>query len=224
MQQVFVVVSADWEATEGHLFRFTSEKGFSQDAIDVSLGKKGMGIGRGLISLADPGPVKKEGDLRSPAGVFSLGTAFGLNAFVGKYPYIQLHSQIVAVDDPDSVYYNQLVDQNKIGRPDWKTGERMSEESLYEWGVVIEHNYPKVKKGYGSAIFFHVWRGKGHPTFGCTAMESCYMKALLEVLDAPILIQLPRPLLKEQYLLDFLPATAIKEFQDLLGAQGYLWV
>ena len=43
-------------------------------------------------------------------------------------------------------------------------------DSLYEVGIVIGHNRSPVVKGCGSAIFFHIWRGRGIPTSGCVAM------------------------------------------------------
>ena len=35
------------------------------------------------------------------------------------------------------------------------------DDNLYELGVIIQHNFPRVIKGRGSAIFFHIWDKAG---------------------------------------------------------------
>ena len=68
------------------------------------------------------------------------------------------------------------------------------DDALYEWGMVVNHNTGDVIPGRGSAIFLHVWSGRGKPTAGCTAMSR---EDLLRVMtwlrsDArPVLVQVP---------------------------------
>jgi L,D-peptidoglycan transpeptidase YkuD (ErfK/YbiS/YcfS/YnhG family) len=90
---------------------------------------------------------KKEGDESSPAGVFKLFSVFGLanSAQVRflRFPYQQITATTEAIDDPQSRYYNRIVDRAAITRPDWSS----SSESMlrvgepYRWGIMIEHNW-----------------------------------------------------------------------------------
>ena len=51
------------------------------------------------------------------------------------------------------------------------------------------------KKGFGSAIFFHIWRGGGSkPTSGCTTMESKKLSSMISKIDPsknPVYVILP---------------------------------
>lgn len=199
--QLLLVISKNWDENAGTLFRFersTVDSSWKQvDSFPVMLGKKGLGWGRGLHGGSRPGdPEKKEGDLRAPAGVFSLGTAFGEKAeHPGSYPYLQVTAGIVAVDDVNSSFYNQIVDREKIERPDWKSEEKMQhKDGLYRMGLFVNHNFPKPVPGLGSCIFLHIWRGEGKATIGCTSMEANQLSKTLSWLRpeaSPLLVQLP---------------------------------
>ena len=85
----------------------------------------------------------REGDGRSPAGVFALGTAFGYasHALPGlKMPYLSLSPSIECVDDIASRHYNRIVDRSVVA-PDWNSSEHMRNTGKsYRWGIVIDHN------------------------------------------------------------------------------------
>ena len=69
----------------------------------------------------------------------------------------------------------------------------LRDDDLYKWGVFVEHNTKPTKPEYGSCIFFHLWRGPGKHTAGCTAMTENNMLDLIKWLDAskePRLVQL----------------------------------
>ena len=142
---------------------------------------------------------KSEGDLRSPAGIFSLGHIFGFspNSQIShlKMDYLELNEFTEAVDDPLSNSYNCIVDRREVIL-DWNSSEKMREEPLYELGLVIHHNFPQPKPGKGSAIFFHRWRNCNSGTAGCTAMSQVHLEKILYWLDKsknPVLVQLPYP-------------------------------
>jgi len=171
--------------------------------VPVLLGRNGMGWGRDETDLSGlPGPTKREGDDKAPAGVFKLGTAFGYAQKPGamKLPYLSLTKEIVAVDDPHSRYYNQLIDRTKISKPDWRSAENMVlTDDRYKWGIVVEHNLPPVP-GAGSNIFLHCWKDPSTLTSGCTAMAEPNMLRLLHWLDLqrkPRFVQLPRSIYSE---------------------------
>ena len=99
------------------------------------------------------------------------------------------------VDDSNSIYYNQLVHSNSIEKKDWNSSEKMKEIGfLYNLGLVIQHNCQPIKQNMGSAIFMHIWRGKGMGTGGCTAMKEKNLNEVVSWLDKaqnPCLVQLP---------------------------------
>ena len=80
-RQLLLVRASSWWATTGTLQRYERDSGSSWRSVGagvpVNLGRSGMGWGRGLHASAAVGPQKREGDGRSPAGVFRLSRAFG---------------------------------------------------------------------------------------------------------------------------------------------------
>jgi len=123
---------------------------------------------------------KREGDGKSPTGVFALGLAFGYNPFVEtKMSYRQATDDDFWVDDADSEDYNRWVK----GEPNAVSWEKMKrDDDQYKYGVVIEYNMDPVVKGKGSAIFLHVWND-GDSTLGCVAMSEEMILKILAWLD-----------------------------------------
>ena len=213
--QMIVVVTPGWDAVQGRLQRFeradTHESWRPVGApIAIVVGSKGMGWGIGLIAAGHPGvriepePVKIEGDGKSPAGVFALGTAFGDAAqpLPGiKLPYLVLTPSIECVDDASSKNYNRIVDRSTVA-PDWNSSEHMRDVGeSYRWGIVIDHNATvpgstTPRPGGGSCVFLHIWHSPDRGTAGCTAMTGDNLESLLLWLDParrPVLVQLPEP-------------------------------
>jgi L,D-peptidoglycan transpeptidase YkuD (ErfK/YbiS/YcfS/YnhG family) len=205
-RQCLLVVTANWDAHSGVMVGFERENATGPwrqrpGKIPVVVGQAGLAWGRGLApTSAQPGPIKREGDRKAPAGVFALGSAFGAapnhQAGTVKLPYRTMNADSVGVDDPKSRYYNQIVDRSKVPDVDWKTSERMlRKDTLYRWGILVRHNSDPVVPGAGSCIFLHVWRNAASGTFGCTAMEERQLVELLAWLDPsanPLLVQLPQ--------------------------------
>ena len=171
--------------------------------VPIVVGKTGLAWGRGLFDRGSrPGPVKKEGDNKAPAGVFPLLSVFGYapqNPGT-KMSYLPLSRNIVAVDDPQSVHYNQMVDRTKVRKIDWRTAENMIlRDNRYKWGVFVAHNLPP-KPGAGSCIFLHVWKTPGTLTTGCTATAENDLLTIIRWLNPakrPLLIQLPAHIYNE---------------------------
>lgn len=201
-RQLILVTTPDWGAVEGTLWRF-ERKGPNSvwrpvgAAVPVVVGRNGLGWGAGLSTRVGEGPLKKEGDGKSPAGAFSLGPAFGFapaaEASWLKLPYTPLDDGTECVDDVNSRRYNLVVERSGAGDVDWNSSERMREVSGYRWGIVVEHNANPPVPGRGSCIFLHIWAGPDKGTAGCTAMAQPNLEALLRWLDArkrPALVQL----------------------------------
>jgi D-alanyl-D-alanine dipeptidase len=203
---MIVVVTDDWSSVPGVMRRYardgvrSSWRAIGTD-IPVVVGATGMGWGDGLHGVGspgEPGPIKHEGDQRSPAGAFRLSSAFGYAPKDSmswiKLPYTRATDAYKCVDDAASVHYNQmLMSTHAI---DWRSAEDMHRrDSLYSLGVVVEHNANGREIGGGSCIFLHIWPGPDGSTVGCTAFASDAMRDLLAWLDPdalPVLVQLPR--------------------------------
>lgn len=204
--QLVLVTSADWNATVGELRRFERNgNAWAQvgDAVSITLGRTGSAWGIGLNAARNDGPVKREGDGKSPAGVFAIGPAFGYAASVRT----GLHYQAMGTNDwcidvPESAYYNRIVDRSVVKAPDLdKSSEPMRRDlhadgdQRYREGFVIEHNADGAVRQGGSCIFAHLWKAPGETTSGCTAMAPASMETLLTWLDArrhPVFVQLPK--------------------------------
>jgi D-alanyl-D-alanine dipeptidase len=219
---MIAVTTSDWNAVRGHLQRYeratTKEPWHAVgEPFSIVVGRSGLGWGIGVTpadmantlggsdAIPDPisGPIKHEGDGRSPAGIFTLGTAFGDAAQPlpgSKLPYLELTPSIECVDDSGSKHYNRIVDRAAVS-PDWKSSEHMREIGEdYRWGIVVNLNGTvpdgsAPKPGAGSCVFLHVWHSPSQGTAGCTAMPQADLESLLTWLDParnPRLVQLPR--------------------------------
>ena len=199
-----LVVTPDWDANRGIMRTYTRDAGDwlqAGETTPVVIGRAGAAWGLGL-NPPQPGPVKKEGDGRSPAGVFAIGSAFGYaeSASTGL-PYLALSAQDYCVDVSGSPLYNRIVDTRVVGdsavagstepmRRDLLAGG----DQAYKVGFVIEHN-PQGVTGAGSCIFAHLWKSADSTTAGCTAMPEPSMRTLLTTLKVsahPVFVLLPR--------------------------------
>lgn len=201
-QQLLVVTTSDWKATTGLLRRFErTERGWQLDepVLPVVVGRSGLGWGRGANPPSQTGPQKKEGDGRSPAGVFPLPYAFGYadpdSVREIKLPYVQCTATLECVDDTNSSYYNIIVDRRSVAKADWNSSEKMRmTNDEYRLGIFVAHNTGPAIPGGGSCVFMHIWKSPTTPTSGCTAMSSGSIESLLGWLDPqshPLLVQLP---------------------------------
>lgn len=196
-QQLVLVTTAGWDADRGTLRRYER---FGDPAVwrevaafEVSIGRKGSAWGSGLHDAGDEGegPRKREGDGRSPAGVFALGNAFGYAATAASgLPYQPMQDSSWCMDVPASPYYNRIVDTAEVGEAavagssePMRLDLHRDGDPRYRLGFVIGHNPDHVPQG-GSCIFAHLWREPGEATAGCTAMADADMEAMLEWLDA----------------------------------------
>lgn len=128
---------------------------------------------------------KREGDGKTPYGTYSFTMAFGIKENPGSIlPYHQLKDQDFWIDDPDSVYYNKLVNANETAR-DWNSGEEMSRQGIsYNYGLALNYNEDCVP-GKGSAIFLHCYTETNTSgSAGCIRIPEENMKQLIQTVDA----------------------------------------
>jgi uncharacterized protein YijF (DUF1287 family) len=200
--QLVRVTSDSWQATRGTLRRYERQPGRAWQSVGepmrVVLGYGGYGWGDGLHGGGAPvgrgGPSKREGDGRSPAGVFELGTLYGYaeRAENVALPYAAAGAALRCVDDPTAQQYNQILIQP--AGASWRSAERMRrDDDLYELALVVRHNTDPITPGHGSCIFVHVWQTANTPVTGCTALDKDNLKTLLRWLkpNAAVLVALP---------------------------------
>lgn len=203
--QMVLVTSADWNATHAQLRRFERVDGrWVQvgETAPVLLGRSGSGWGIGLNPPRTDGPIKREGDGRAPAGVFTIGTAFGYaDTATTGLPYQAMTVNDWCIDVPASAYYNRIVDRSVVKAPLLDQSSEPMRRDIHEGGdqryregFVIEHNLDGQQRQGGSCIFAHLWKDPQTPTAGCTAMAPASMDALLAWLDKrqhPVFVLLP---------------------------------
>lgn len=203
-RQLVLVVTPGWDDVTGELRRFTraTPRGAWTPVgqpVSIVVGKSGTAWDP-MMAPVVAGPVKAEGDGRSPAGAFPLGTAFGFappaEASWLRLPYLNVTEGIECVDDAASSRYNQIVNRRQIASPDWSSSEKMREVGeAYRWGVVVNYNTAPAVAKHGSCIFLHSGGEGGNGTAGCTAMAPTDLRGVMAWLDPaapPVLVQLPR--------------------------------
>jgi L,D-peptidoglycan transpeptidase YkuD (ErfK/YbiS/YcfS/YnhG family) len=206
--QLVLVRSASWWASTAVLQRYERDPKTTWrpvgTSVNVNLGRAGMGWGRGLHTSLAVGPRKREGDGRSPAGVFRLTQAFGtadsLPPQAAGFPYAKSRSTSYCVEDVRSTYYNQLVDSSRVSASAWEQrSPLLRADGLFDWAVVVQQNAPDIVKSAGSCVFLHIWRGPNRPTSGCTSLPERELEDVIAWLAAahePLLVQLPEPVFR----------------------------
>ena len=135
----------------------------------------------GRAGFAAPGE-KREGDKKTPSGIFPLEHAFGYaEKAATRMAYRPIRDKDVWVDDRESPDYNRWSEKGLAGGASFETMKR--EDGLYRCGVVIGYNRDPVEKGRGSAIFLHVWKAPDAATSGCVAVSAGDLLVILAWLD-----------------------------------------
>lgn len=206
-RQVIVGSADGWNSS--HVQLSLLEKGprgwvMAKGPFPARLGKSGLVWGNGLSAPPAGGAAKKEGDLRSPAGIFELGGAYGTVPEPRKkraMPYRRITSRDMWVDDPASPLYNRHVVLGHEPATPWEFKQQMKlNDYAHSLKLFIKHNAVgepgRNVPGGGSSIFFHIWRqGGAFPTAGCTAMSEENLRAMIAWLDPamhPVYVLLPR--------------------------------
>jgi L,D-peptidoglycan transpeptidase YkuD (ErfK/YbiS/YcfS/YnhG family) len=125
---------------------------------------------------------KREGDGKTPSGIFALKMTFGYNESIKtKMPYRQALTNDLWIDDVHAGDYNRWVKNEDTRALSYEKMKR--DDNLYKYGIIIEYNTSPVIKGHGSAIFLHVWRGENSATAGCVAVSEEDIIRILDWLD-----------------------------------------
>ncbi len=170
------------------------------------LGRAGLVWGLGLHQNTRRATTKREGDGRSPAGIFDVGGLWTTNKTPVKHhrriPEVKVGPNDLWVSDLNTPkLYNRHVRLNHPARTQWELREQMRQtDSPHSIKLLICHNTESVPGcpivGAGSSIFFHIWRKNGAaPTAGCTSMAEANLRAIIARLapaKRPVYILLPR--------------------------------
>lgn len=124
-----------------------------------------------------PAGEKREGDGRTPSGIFTLTECFGYNDTAPVHlRYAQVTDSDIWIDDTNHPDYNRWT-QLPTTATSYENLRRNDE--LYRYAIVIDYNRAPVVAGAGSAIFIHIRRSDGRPTAGCIALAEDDLLALL---------------------------------------------
>lgn len=170
------------------------------------LGRNGSVWGLGMHSNPTGAVTKKEGDGRSPAGIFSLGGLWVNNPVPVQHhsdiPYVQVGPNDLWVSDFRMPHlYNRHLRLDHPASTPWELHEQMRQNDYpHSIKLLVHHNTPesvgKPIVGAGSSIFFHIWRRDGEaPTAGCTSMNEEHLRAFIARLNPtrkPVYVLLPR--------------------------------
>jgi len=136
---------------------------------------------------------KREGDLKTPAGIFPLRCCYyrpdRMDAPVTSLQTIPLSPGDGWCDDPADPRYNQHVTLPYAARHEklWR------EDSVYDLVIPLGYNDAPTIPGLGSAIFMHLMREDGAGTEGCLALQRADLLALLPRLTSATLVAFPSP-------------------------------
>jgi len=143
---------------------------FDEFKFKCSLGKNGISS------------KKKEGDLKTPKGTYSIGPLFyrkdKLKNIKTKLKKIIIKKNMFWCDDIKSKYYNKLVRSNKIGRCE----KMLRSDNKYNLLIIINYNTQNTIKNKGSAIFIHLTENY-KKTKGCIALKEKDMLILLKIIN-----------------------------------------
>ncbi|MCE5251290.1 hypothetical protein LLG96_13830 [bacterium] len=204
--QVLLTIAESDSIHTAELFAFhhTGEGWIKDFSCPAVIGGNGFGWGRGLHNPDDRDPsepVKREGDGKSPMGVFELVHAWGYlprTQVDTRFPYTMADSSLICIDDVRSEYYNMVVNMREKSLdpgalPSHET--MLRDDDYYKYTILVGHNMNPVVQGAGCCIFLHLWGGENSSTAGCTAMSEPDMVKLLAWLDPeqkPVIVQLTR--------------------------------
>ncbi|BBG65481.1 Gll0911 protein [Hydrogenimonas sp.] len=134
----------------------------------VNIGRNGVGK-------------RKEGDGKTPSGLYSLNEVYGYETVDTPMPFYLSKEETLCIDDAASRYYNRIVNSSQILK-DYRSFEYMRrKDGLYEIVVTVGYNQQN-ERGRGSCIFLHIADGE-RATAGCVAMKREQIEELVEWLD-----------------------------------------
>ncbi|MBF0546099.1 MAG: L,D-transpeptidase family protein [Candidatus Riflebacteria bacterium] len=173
--QALLVISDTPSSNQGKIWLWEKSK----DGWHKDLGPFPVTLGRNGVADVDQ---KHEGDGKSPQGIFKIGLVFGYSSkFETAMTYKQALEDDIWVDDPEAPDYNTWTKKEKTTAKSFEYLHR--KDILYKLAMVVEYNTDPIKKGLGSAIFIHIWKGAGSTTAGCVAFSEENLQLIIRKLN-----------------------------------------
>jgi L,D-peptidoglycan transpeptidase YkuD (ErfK/YbiS/YcfS/YnhG family) len=193
-RKLVLVVPNTWGSTTARLQRYSRIAPNApwqpqSGPVSALIGKSGTGWSFAFAQFAFPGePVKREGDKRAPAGVFTIGRSFGF-APSTRPGYLQITPDTVCVYDARHPLYNRIAARGVIG-PGVRA-EPMRYVPEYARGLLVD--YP-TRAGGGSCIFIHLRKPTATGTSGCVAVRGPELATLQDFAQGgAVLAIVPKP-------------------------------
>ena len=207
--RLLLVVPAGMSSTTARAQRFTRASPQAPwrpagGPFTALLGFRGVAWAHSFRGFAAKGePVKVDGDLRVPAGVFRVGRSFGF-APSRRPGYLRLVPGVTCVDDPRSPAYNTITSRAKVG---WRVhGENMWRVRQYRQGLLVDYPTDRAARA-GSCIFIHLWVKGAKGTHGCVALPAPRLTAMQNFAQSGAVLAV-------------LPKRALSRFKGCLPALG----
>lgn len=125
---------------------------------------------------------KREGDGRTPSGLYPLEFVFGYApSVITKMPYRQATEDDIWVDDVNAPDYNTWVKRSDSKATSFE--DMKLPTHVYRHGIVVGYNRNPIVKGFGSAIFVHIWREEGKTSGGCVSFDEDQLVKIIGWLD-----------------------------------------
>lgn len=185
--QIIVVAVSDEEARLCFYERVLEKDNNLQNVLNVSKGEAESIKERWTLVLETEALIgenglgkTKEGDGKTPIGVFRFTNAFGVLQDPGtKMDYVQVNENHYWVDDGGSKYYNQFVSADEMEQ-DWTSAELICEYGeSYHYVLATSYNSECIP-GRGSAVFLHCTSESAEATAGCVAVPEIYMQKIIK--------------------------------------------
>ena len=142
-----------------HIFLKNKFLYFGHYKIKCAIGKRGISKN------------KKEGDLKTPSGVFKFETLFyrkdRIRSIKSSLPKKIIKKNMGWCDDTNSKRYNKLINFPFRGSAE----KFFIKKKIYDLILVLNYNRSPVIKNKGSAIFLHLAEKKYKPTRGCVSIN-----------------------------------------------------
>ena len=176
-QQLLIVAALSADATDAWISLHEKQSDGSWHMVMTTpgfIGKNGLGKTR-------------EGDAKTPVGVFHFNRAFGIADDPGcAIPYVKVDEDTYWSGDPrEGYHYNELVSLRDLPGLDLESGD--SEhiiEYIYHYQYCLNISYNEDgTPGLGSAIFLHCLGPVKPYTGGCVAIPEDHMRYVMQKVD-----------------------------------------